>query len=347
MDSGVYMTWGGVASCSLSAVLYLFARHEGKKAKVLEAARPVDSVADIMQLVGLIPLLIAIRGKAASDDPVQAEITGTSSVLAEVTEELSALKQNDKGDWLPDSQLIRKQKWETNWFLTDPTKSKVHVENSLGADLLRGTMLVTAQEYREGNRSMYSKLVDRLTGYRPLGVRKTERVLPVDAVVTVVGELAHSLEDDQHRLVIRRPQTDGGPFYITRQTFEGLHASLSRVATTCKLLAMGFGILGVAMLGSQAYKRVKAHVRYRQIRKQFEEDERRRRQRQMNGEDVADVIDEGQQAGKCIVCWDNPANAVFIPCGHLCICLSCSAHGTLNRCPVCRKRSTVHRVYAG
>lgn len=44
MDAGVCMTWGGVVSFGVSGIMYLLARHEGKKAKGLEAARPVESV---------------------------------------------------------------------------------------------------------------------------------------------------------------------------------------------------------------------------------------------------------------------------------------------------------------
>lgn len=62
-------------------------------------------------------MLIAIRGKAGSDRPIISEITSTAAVLAEITEELSALKQNEKGDWLPDNYIIRNQKWETEWFI--------------------------------------------------------------------------------------------------------------------------------------------------------------------------------------------------------------------------------------
>lgn len=45
MDAGVCMTWGGVVSFGVSGIMYLLARHEGKKAKGLEAARSLDSVA--------------------------------------------------------------------------------------------------------------------------------------------------------------------------------------------------------------------------------------------------------------------------------------------------------------
>jgi hypothetical protein len=43
-------------------------------------------------------------------------------------------------------------------------------------------------------------------------------------------------------------------------------------------------------------------------------------------------------ADACVVCWEETADHVLIPCGHVCLCVSCSKHlrNTLrNKCPVC------------
>eukprot|EP00803_Ostreobium_quekettii_P007046 evm.model.scf_2293.2 EVM.evm.TU.scf_2293.2 scf_2293:14739-19974(+) len=264
MDGDAVATWSGVASCGVGFLLYLLSRHEGRKTQDLERARPIKRLDDVLELARLLPLLIAVRGRAASDEPIQAEMTGTPSVLAEVTEELNALKQNEKGEWLPDCQLIRHQKWETNWYLTDPGKTRLGIENCQQADLLRTAMLLSAQEYREGNRNLYSRILDRLTGYRPLGVKKSERVLAVGSLITIVGELTQSTEDGQRKFVVRRPQ-GGGPFYISSKTLAELHASLSRVASTCKWLAVGFGALGAFLIFRSVYKSFSTARRYNQM----------------------------------------------------------------------------------
>eukprot|EP00803_Ostreobium_quekettii_P008672 evm.model.scf_2234.1 EVM.evm.TU.scf_2234.1 scf_2234:16348-23232(+) len=348
MDTGSVATWSGVASCGVGVLLYMLSRHEGRKTQDLERAKPVGCLDDVMELTRLLPLLVALRGQATSEEPIQSEMTGTPSVLAEVTEELNALKQNDKGEWLPDCQLIRQQKWETNWHLTDSGRTRVGVENSHQADLLRTAMVLSAQEYREGNRNLYSRILDRLTGYRPLGVRKSERVLAVGSLITIVGELAQSTEDSQGKLVVRRPQ-NGGPFYISSKTLAELHESLSRVASTCKWLAFGFGAFGVLLIASRVYKSLKTAYRYNQMRDRIDEEERRRRARRSlnaqtsqkaTGEDAG--LDEGTE-GKCAVCMEREAQFVFIPCGHLCCCEMCSLN--LNKCPICRSRSHAHRVY--
>ncbi len=42
----------------------------------------------------------------------------------------------------------------------------------------------------------------------------------------------------------------------------------------------------------------------------------------------------------CLVCWDNLATVVMVPCGHMCLCKSCRTRSTMKlmkkKCPICR-----------
>ena len=38
---------------------------------------------------------------------------------------------------------------------------------------------------------------------------------------------------------------------------------------------------------------------------------------------------------ECCICTDAPSTRVVVPCGHLCMCFSCSEKYT-ERCPICR-----------
>lgn len=40
--------------------------------------------ADALELARFVPILVAVRGRAASDNPIKAEVSGTPVVLAEV-----------------------------------------------------------------------------------------------------------------------------------------------------------------------------------------------------------------------------------------------------------------------
>jgi len=44
-------------------------------------------------------------------------------------------------------------------------------------------------------------------------------------------------------------------------------------------------------------------------------------------------------ANECAICFDNPVETCFVPCGHSCLCVSCSA---VDDCPVCR--SNIHQI---
>ncbi|CAD7703332.1 unnamed protein product [Ostreobium quekettii] len=81
MDVEAVVTWSSVASCGVSFLVYLLYRQDVQD---LEKARPIKRLDEGKELAQLLPLLIAIRGRAASDEPIQAEITGTPSVLVEV-----------------------------------------------------------------------------------------------------------------------------------------------------------------------------------------------------------------------------------------------------------------------
>jgi hypothetical protein len=48
-------------------------------------------------------------------------------------------------------------------------------------------------------------------------------------------------------------------------------------------------------------------------------------------------MDEVKAIETCVICLENPINCVFVPCGHLAVCLSCSKQMALkDGCPICR-----------
>eukprot|EP00301_Raphidiophrys_heterophryoidea_P006728 c12692_g1_i1.p3 GENE.c12692_g1_i1~~c12692_g1_i1.p3 ORF type:complete len:172 (-),score=31.52 c12692_g1_i1:318-833(-) len=52
---------------------------------------------------------------------------------------------------------------------------------------------------------------------------------------------------------------------------------------------------------------------------------------------AGDTTNDGDDDMSCIVCFERPIECVLIPCGHSCVCMTCS--GVLNsECPVCRNR---------
>jgi len=50
--------------------------------------------------------------------------------------------------------------------------------------------------------------------------------------------------------------------------------------------------------------------------------------------------DKDSKQATCVVCMDNLANTVCMPCKHLAICMDCAQEKTLVLCPICRKPIT-------
>lgn len=49
---------------------------------------------------------------------------------------------------------------------------------------------------------------------------------------------------------------------------------------------------------------------------------------------------------KCVICLDQPASMICIPCGHICVCESCKAQMTKKKCPVCNQHvKNIYKVY--
>ncbi len=66
------------------------------------------------------------------------------------------------------------------------------------------------------------------------------------------------------------------------------------------------------------------------------------------GEIIRETIDnEKESRRKCVICWSDPPNQIFIPCGHLCICTQCSLNMNriAARCPICRSYGRYHKVF--
>lgn len=75
------------------------------------------------------------------------------------------------------------------------------------------------------------------SGGRYQGHKKTEKFLPVGAIITVVGELARlkNLSSAGMRYLIGPPSPHGSPYFITNKTITELHMSLAKRAGVYKV----------------------------------------------------------------------------------------------------------------
>jgi hypothetical protein len=66
--------------------------------------------------------------------------------------------------------------------------------------------------------------------------------------------------------------------------------------------------------------------------KEFQEQEKKEEERK------ARIHEEGLISSKCKICFINDFNTTLLPCGHTCICLTCSDR--IVKCPICRTQVT-------
>lgn len=53
---------------------------------------------------------------------------------------------------------------------------------------------------------------------------------------------------------------------------------------------------------------------------------------------------EDKEKDFCVVCLERIKCIVLVPCGHLCLCISCSSRLKMDECPLCRE-DIIHKQY--
>ena len=68
--------------------------------------------------------------------------------------------------------------------------------------------------------------------------------------------------------------------------------------------------------------------------------------RQYNNVPKNEVIQTVEADDLCVICDDNAADHIFIPCGHICVCGSCATKFAGNsKCPLCRTVAQIFQTY--
>uniref|UniRef100_A0A161Y3B8 RING-type E3 ubiquitin transferase n=1 Tax=Daucus carota subsp. sativus TaxID=79200 RepID=A0A161Y3B8_DAUCS len=297
--------WGGVSCCLSAAALYLLGRSSGRDADVLKTVTRVNQLKDLAQILDtasrVLPLVVTISGRVCSDAPISCEYSGMRGVIVEETAEQHFLKHNDAGSWIQDSAMMLSMSKEVPWYLDDGT-SRVFVIGARGASGL--ALTVGSEVFEESGRSLVRGTLDYLQGLKMLGVKRTERVLPVGTPLTVVGE---AVKDDIGTMRIQKPHK--GPFYVSPKPIDQLIANLGKWARWMRrVLDAAAKKQGTDIEGSNT------------------------------------IAEDGLDGAKkdllmpdlCVICLEQNYNSVFVPCGHMCCCTGCASH--LTSCPLCRKR---------
>ncbi|KAK9281011.1 hypothetical protein L1049_003903 [Liquidambar formosana] len=333
------LPWGGVSCCLSAAALYLLGRSSGRDAEILKSVTRVNQLKDLAQLLDtackVLPLVVTISGRVGSETPINCEHSGLRGVIVEETAEQHFLKHNDAGSWIQDSALMLSMSKEVPWYLDDGT-DRVYVLGARGATGL--VLAVGSEVFEESGRSLVRGTLDYLQGLKMLGVKRIERVLPTGTSLTVVGEV---VKDDIGTIRIQRPHK--GPFYVSPKSIDQLIANLGKWSRWYKYASMGFTAFGVYLIAKHAIHFIIERKRRWELQKRVLAAAAAKRSGQEN-EGSNGKAENGSDTTKkdrlmpdlCVICLEQEYNAVFVPCGHMCCCTTCSSH--LTSCPLCRRR---------
>ncbi|XP_047334937.1 E3 ubiquitin-protein ligase SP1 isoform X2 [Impatiens glandulifera] len=330
--------WGGLSCCLSAAALYLLGRSSGRDADILRSVTRVNQLKDLAHLLDtaakVLPLVVTVSGRVGSDTPITCQYSGLRGVIVEETAEQHFLKHNDAGSWIQDSALMLSMCKEVPWYLDDGT-GRAFIVGVRGASGL--VLTVGSEVFEESGRSLVRGTLDYIQGLKMLGVKRIERVLPTGTALTVVGE---AVKDDVGTVRIQRPQK--GPFYATHKTVDQLIANLGKWARWYRYASVGFTIFGLYLLTKHAVQYIMERRRHWELRKRVLDAAAKRSGEDNTGpdginEDGSDFMRKDKLTPDlCVVCLEHEYNSVFVPCGHMCCCVSCSTH--LTTCPLCRRR---------
>ncbi|WIA21940.1 hypothetical protein OEZ85_004306 [Tetradesmus obliquus] len=366
-----YLSIPGALCVVAGGWLYLAAQHCSEEARRVSQAYVLDSLSDARKLERLLPMLVALRGRVDSPDPKQCELSERKCVIHEVHEEDIMLVKGPTG--APERKPFdtRHECTEREWFVADDSGTQIKVVRGREASPSElSSVLEQQQEYnerRDGPHSTMQTVSQIITGGRYQGHKKTEKFLPVGAIITVVGELARNSisSGSLQRFMLRPPAPHGSPFYISNKGITELHMALARRAGVYTRLAWCLGGVGALLLARKAAKH--AYIRYKE--RQARERVRKALARLAQGAAGSDAstaagldasaaaagLDAAESgaagpgnsrdAGVCVVCLSAPSEMVYVRCGHMCCCLRCSQALGAKRCPVCRAEGNVIKVF--
>ncbi|KAI5070951.1 hypothetical protein GOP47_0013202 [Adiantum capillus-veneris] len=344
------LSWGGLTFCLSGAALYCLSRNTGRDAADLKSVKRVNQLKDLAALLEsackALPLVVTVAGRVGSDAPISCEHSSLRGVILEEIAEQHFLKHNESGSWIQDSALMLAMSKEVPWYLEDGT-GRIFVIGARGAHGLE--LPIASEVFEESGRSLVRGTLDYLQGLKMLGVKRVERVLPVGTTLTVVGE---AVQDDLGTLRIQKPHK--GPFYVSPKSIDELIINLGKWSRWYKFMSLGFTVFGLYLMTTHAIKYFFERRRRAALNRRVMEAAAQRRERQQQGEidgrdghledDIFEPKMDSVVPDLCVICLEQEYNAVFVPCGHMCSCTSCSTQ--LSNCPLCRRRiEQVVRTY--
>lgn len=191
-----FIAASGWTSIIIGGVLSIVANSKGKEARSLDGVTYIETLSELRHnLVAAVPLLVAIAGRAWSSQPVKCELSEGEGAIVEFREEKKVERRGSivsGGVWVADSELLRASVKECEWALADGSGPWAYHIPVIDGRKARGDfMQMSGDVLKPAEKGLLDAVIESTVGYRNIGIRKSERFLPMGTAVTVVGEIVN------------------------------------------------------------------------------------------------------------------------------------------------------------
>lgn len=307
----------------------------------LQKAPTVDIGPDLSSVINQYPDKIlpyaVIRGCVTAVEGTLESSTGMNGVIKITTlHEITAKRFGDS--WDVDKMPPVNEFRESVPFALKPllnsneaTNFLVTVENPFES-IWENLVIPTSSCFTPSNSSVNSVVMGAVGRAKLLGVRKTEKFLPIGTIVTGIGRLV--MDEQDGGLKLQQPLKDGSfcPYILTTLDYQDfirkleLRRNIQRVA------------IGMTLTFAAAIIIRKTYGWWKQYKLNLLRNSLMRERRNVN-------LDNLCRCQTCLVCLLNPREVIILNCGHVCVCADCIMK--LNGlCPVCREPIVAsHKAY--
>lgn len=258
----------GGALCAILGVIFwvVKGKKEGKSASLslMDTSRIKDIQENYTEITnsmgsGSFSHMVEVKGKAYTNDPLKAELSGVDAVYvhSKVIHEYEKLERRKKSDGLTEQKWVKHQdtvsdnkiwangfgvKDDTGYVAVDPTKSTFHDEQLFSkfekGDPQPNGLHISIKGFKIGLGSSNDK------GIKTIGYRYVERGIRVGTPLYVVGQA----NDRDGHLEIARPNDKKDPFIVSVKSKDEFIGNLGAAAKGLKIGAFLCWVGAVALI---------------------------------------------------------------------------------------------------
>ncbi|KAL5701630.1 RING-type E3 ubiquitin transferase [Ranunculus cassubicifolius] len=365
--------YGGITCCLGAAMFYLISRSYKGEGDFLKSVIRINRIKDLSDLLDTAcNAVVTFTGKIGSDTPIKCKYSDRLAVFLEewvkqpYRRKCKTCNKDNKWADRSVSKVIRSE--VVPWYLGDGT-GRVSMGNDHEYGLYRASKIIERPDL-----SLVNKIDDECATcgedlkIKILESQRIEDILPVGRSLTVIGE---AVKDNKGAIKIQ--PTKNGSFYASSTSIDERINHAEWGESSAKFTALVLAGIGVILIAVPTIRYISGKLRARflqrsDIKPAFESLQlHSRSQRSAATErifiiayhrsmtfpsapmlneknDVSPNAEQDLVHDTCVVCQEQEYNMVFVPCGHLCCCRTCSS--LLTECPLCRKNiSEAVRTY--